>query len=106
VFQLVDPVTGVPFPGNIIPIPIGGQQSVWAQALCRPFGQLTPVCGQGSNGWPNFIWSILDPSIADFFDLGGTAVIDGLAIGTTPVEARFTDATLGEVSTAATLDVQ
>jgi hypothetical protein len=106
VFQLVDSVTGVPFPENIIPIPIGGQQNVWAQALCRPFGQLTPVCGQGSNGWSNFIWSILDPSIADFVDLGVTAGIDGLAPGMTPVEARFTDATLGVWTATATLDVQ
>ena len=33
-------------------------------------------------------------------------MIKGLAIGTTPVESRFTDATLGEMSAAATLDVQ
>jgi hypothetical protein len=105
-FALVDPLTAEPWPGNIIPIPVGGQQNVWAQVLCRPFGELTPNCQQGSNSWANFIWSILNPAIADFFDLGVTAGIDGLAPGMTPVEARFTDATLGEVSAAATLDVQ
>jgi hypothetical protein len=109
-FALVDPVTGVPFPGNIIPIPVGGQQDVWAQALCNPFGFLTPNCGQGTNGWAEFVWSIVDPAIADFFDLGVTAGIDGLSVGMTPVEARFTDVDpMGnevDVSATATLDVQ
>jgi hypothetical protein len=64
------------------------------------------VCGQGTNGWSEIVWSILDPSIADFFDLGVTAGVDGLAIGITPVEAHFTDAILGERSATATVDVQ
>jgi hypothetical protein len=109
-FALVDPLTGVAFPGNIIPIPVGGQQHVWAQALCNPFGFLTPNCGQGTNGWPEFTWSIVDPAIADFFDFGVTAGIDGLSVGMTPVEARFTDVDpMGnevDVSATATLDVQ
>jgi hypothetical protein len=101
-FELVDPLTAEPWPGNIIPIPVDGQQNVWALAKCNG----SPVCGQGANGWPEFIWSIGDPSIADFFDLGVTAGIDGLTVGMTPVEARFTDATVGVWTATATLDVQ
>ena len=52
-FRLIDPLTGEPFPGGIISIPIFGQRSVLAQALCNPFGDGdTPFCGQGTNGWP------------------------------------------------------
>jgi hypothetical protein len=113
-FALVDPATGVPFPGNLIPIPIGGRQNVWAQALCNPFNQgHTPFCGQGTNGWANFGWSILDPAVADFFSVAVTAAIDGLANGMTPIEARYTDAdptsgptANGDWRATATLDVQ
>ena len=60
----------------------------------------------GVNGWPNFVWTIVDPAVADFLTTGVTSVIDGVAIGMTPVEARFTDALVGEWSATGIVDVQ
>jgi hypothetical protein len=106
-FALVDDATGQPFPGNTISIPVGGKRRVWAQALCNPFGQgNTPFCGQGTNGWPEFLWSILNPSVAEFVSTNIVSEIKGLAIGMTPVEAVFTDATVGVWPATATVDVQ
>jgi hypothetical protein len=108
-YQLVDPTIAgsPPFPGGIIPVPVGGSKIVSAQALCNPFNQgQTPACGMGVNGWPNFVWMIVDPAVADFSSTGVTSVINGLTIGTTPIEARFTDALVGEWSATGTLDVQ
>ena len=104
-FDLVDVTTGVPLTGPI-PIPIGGRIRVGAQALFdNPFGPPSPVGGQGTNAWANFLWSIDDTTIADFFSTTNVAVIDGLGIGMTPTEVHFTDATLGMVSATGTLDV-
>ncbi len=88
--------------GGRIPPPLPLNLPVWAQALCGA----SPVCGQGSNGWPEFVWSVLDPSIASFFDLGVTAGINGLTVGMTPVEASFTDVTQREWTATTTVDVQ
>jgi hypothetical protein len=107
-FLLVDPTEpgSPPFPGDIISIPVGGQQLVLAQPLCNPFGTLTPNCGMGTNGWKNFVWTITDPSVAEFVSVGTTSAIEGVSVGMTPVEARFTDALVGEWSATATIDVQ
>ena len=88
-FALVDDVTGEPFPGNTIPISVGGKQRVWAQVKCNPFGGGNiPFCGQGTNGWPNFVWSIFNPSVADFVSTDIVSEVEGLSIGMTPLPPR------------------
>jgi hypothetical protein len=107
-FGLADPTEpgSPPFPGDIISIPVGGQQLVLAQPLCNPYGTLTPNCGIGTNGWKNFVWTITDPSVAEFVSVSTTSVIEGVEEGETPVEARFTDALVGEWSATAMIEVE
>jgi hypothetical protein len=52
-----------------------------------------------------FTWSFDDVSLADFLTTTNNAVIEGMASGTTQVQAKFTDATLGPMTASATLDL-
>jgi len=92
-------------PISSLPIAIGGQGLISIQPqFANPYG-VPSIGGQGSNGWNKFDWSIDTTYLADFFSATNVAVIDGMGKGTTPVRARFTDAALGDVATAAELDI-
>jgi hypothetical protein len=89
-----------------VPVPVGGQAQVRGRGLFfNPFGDPSPIAGQGTNAWANFTWSIDDDSLAGFFSATNVAVVEGMASGMTQVHASFTDATLGPMTASATLDV-
>lgn len=89
-----------------VSVPVGGQGRVQGRSLFdNPFGDPSPIAGQGTNAWANLTWAIDDVSLADFFSVTNVAVIDGMSNGTTQVHAKFTDASLGEMTASATLDV-
>jgi hypothetical protein len=89
-----------------VPIPVGGQAQVLAQALFdNPFVGPSANGGRGTNSWSHFLWSIGNPSLVAIATATNVAVLDGLASGSTQIQARFTDAALGEMSTVAPLDV-
>ena len=89
-----------------VPVPVGGEGRVRGRALFdNPFGDPSEIAGQGTNAFANYTWSIDDISLADFSGTGSLAVIEGMASGTTQVHAKFTDATRGEMTASATLNL-
>jgi hypothetical protein len=105
------PVTGMKViglngaPVFSLPVPLGGQALLSVQPqFDNPYG-VPSLGGQGANAWNRFVWSIESTYLADFFSATNVAVIEGMGGGRTQLEARFTDAVLGEVSATAFLDV-
>jgi hypothetical protein len=89
-----------------VPVPVGGQSQVLARALFdNPFVGSSANGGRGTNSWSNFVWSIGDPSLVAIASATNVAVFNGLARGSTQIQARFTDAALGEMSAVAPLSV-
>lgn len=88
-----------------VPVPVGGQAQVLARALFDGPAGPTPNGGRGTNSWWHFVWSIGNPSLVAIVSATNVAVLNGLAGGSTQVQARFTDAALGEMSAVAPLDV-
>jgi len=92
-------------PVSSLPVAVGGQGLISVQPqFANPYG-LPTIGGQGANGWNKFDWSIDATYFADFYSTTNVAVVDGMGKGTTPIRARFTDASLGEMSAVADLDV-
>jgi len=105
------PVTGANLVGLdgapvfLLSVPLGGQALVSVQPQYdNPLG-VPSLGGQGANSWNQFDWSVDATYVADFFSTTNVAVVEGVGDGTTQLRARFTDAALGEVATAATLNV-
>jgi hypothetical protein len=89
-----------------VPVPVGGRSSVLAGALFDdPAVGPSANGGRGTNSWSKFVWSIGDTSVAALASATNVAVIDGLAHGSTQIQAGFTDATLGALSAVAPLSV-
>ena len=89
-----------------VPVPVGGQAQTLARArFYSPFVGPSFNGGQGTNSWSHFIWSISPPPLVAIESATNVAVFNGLARGSTQIQARFTDATLGEMNAVAPLSV-